>query len=328
MAKNKINLVTGATGFLGSHLVEELLRRKKTVRVFVRETSDLEFLKQFDLETIYGCLSDLESLIQATKDVETIFHCAAFVSDYGPFEEFERANVTGVENILKCALINKPERIVHISTTDVYGFPKGAVDENYPFKKRGFFYGETKIDGEKIIWDYYEKHKIPITVFRPATIYGERSLFFIDEIISMLKKKNYIHIRWKDVDAGLVHVSNLIDAIFLALDSPDSIGEAYNIIDGNKISFRRLAKSLAVISESPEAKIFIPFTLAFSIGFITEKLHTILNQKDRPFLTRMAACLFGISQEFSTEKIQKELHWKPKITFEEGIERIRKSKLI
>jgi nucleoside-diphosphate-sugar epimerase len=172
----KINLVTGASGFLGSHLVAELIKRNENVRVLVRETSDISYLNQFNIDFAYGCLSDKEAVLKATKEVDTIFNCAAYVSDFGPYNPFEKANILGVQNLLESCLINKTNRLIHISTTDVYGFPKASVDETCTFRKRGFLYGDTKIEGEKIIWNFYNNYKIPITIFRPATIYGESKL--------------------------------------------------------------------------------------------------------------------------------------------------------
>lgn len=320
----KINLVTGATGFLGSHVVKELVDKNEIVRVFVRKTSDLSFLKQFDIEIAYGCLSDRESVVQASKGVDTIFHCAAYVSDYGPYEHFETANVTGVKNVLDSCLSNRIKRLIYISTTDVYGYPKSSVDESAPFKKKGFSYGNTKIEGEKLVWEYYDKYKIPVTVFRPATIYGERTPF-LNEILAMLEKRTYLHIGCGEVDAGLIHVSNLVDAMILAQREPKSIGQAYNIIDGNHVSFRTLSGTLADISGFKNPRFFIPFPLAYILGFSCEKLYALFPRKGRPFVTRMAACLFGISQDFSIDKIQEELHWKPLVSFEEGMEQIRES---
>lgn len=321
--KEGINLVTGASGFLGSHLVEELIGRGEKVRVFVRRTSDLSFLKQFDIEIVLGSLSDRESVFKATEGIHTVFHCAAYVSDFGPYKLFKEANIDGVENILECSLANKVKRLIHVSTTDVYGYPRSSVDESYPFRKRGFFYGDTKIEGEKLVWEYYKKHKIPVTVFRPATIYGSRvPLFSI--IFSMLRQGNWIHLGLKDVDAGLLHVSNFINAMLLARDNDDSIGEAYNIIDGNHVSFRDLTEQLSRISGYRNPRIFIIFSTAYFLGFCIEKIYRIFPLKDRPFVTRMAACLFGISQDFSIDKIKRELGWKPAISFEEAMKTTRR----
>jgi nucleoside-diphosphate-sugar epimerase len=321
----KINLVTGASGFLGSHLVEELIRRDKSVRVLVRESSNLAFLRQFDLEYVYGSLSDKESLLRATENVDIIYNCAAHVSDFGPYELFEDANITGVHNLLKSCLINRPERIIHVSTTDVYGYPDFAADESQPFIKRGFNYGDTKIEGENLIWIYYDNYKLPITVFRPATIYGERSVSFIDEIILMLKKREYVHIGRKEVNAGLIHVSNLVEAMLMAEKSDKSIGQAFNIIDGNGVSFTKLVNSLADLTGLPRPSISIPVPVAYGLGYILEIINNILRLNKRPYLSRMVVSLFGISQDFSTDKIREELDWEPTVSFEEGMDRIRKS---
>lgn len=320
--KKKINLVTGASGFLGSHLVRELLKRGEDVRILIRPTSDISSLENEKLEIFYGCLSDPDAVDSAVKGSDRVFNCAAYVQDYGPKDAFRKANVIGVENLLNSCVQYHVSRIIHISSTDVYGFPEHAASEEESFKKRpGFRYGNSKIESEKLIWDFYDKKQIPVTVFRPATIYGPRTPL-LEEMVQMMRESRYIHIGRGNVHAGLIYVDNLIEAIMLSLESESSIGEAYNIIDQENISFRQLADTLIALTGSRKTYPVIPFSLAYAGGWFLERIYYLLGMRKRPVVTRMIACLFGVSQEISTEKIQKELNWASSVSFAQAMKHI------
>ena len=114
-------LVTGATGLIGSHLVEALVDRGIDVRVLVRPTSDLRDIKHLDLDFCRGDLADRNSLRQATRGVTVVFHTAARMNDWGPWEVFFRDNVQAVRNLLAAANESKVQRFVHTSSTGVVG---------------------------------------------------------------------------------------------------------------------------------------------------------------------------------------------------------------
>jgi len=116
------NLVTGATGLLGSHIVEQLVREGEKVRCLVRKTSNTSFLDTLNVEKVYGDITDPGSLIAAFKDIDIVCHCAAKVSDWGPWEEFERTIVQGTKNCLEASLQAGVKRFLYVSTEGVYGY--------------------------------------------------------------------------------------------------------------------------------------------------------------------------------------------------------------
>jgi nucleoside-diphosphate-sugar epimerase len=212
-----MNLVTGGTGFLGSHLVEALVARGEPVRVLVRETSDTTHLEQLGVELACGDLEDAASLQVAAQGVSRVYHCAALAADWGPWRAFRAANVDGVRNLLE-ALETDVNRFVHVSTTDVYGHPDYPADESAPYRMRGWPYGDTKIEGERVVWEYHRRHGLPVTIVRPANIYGPRSNTFVLEIVELLKSGSMIHIGRGDKPAGLGYVTNVVDLMLLAAD--------------------------------------------------------------------------------------------------------------
>src|SRR5512145_1844640 len=128
-----INLITGASGFLGGRLAQVLSEQGKQVRVLARPNSHLDHLEGYPVEVMYGSLADSESLRRAAAGCQVIYHCAGTSTDWAPWDTYYQTNVVGVRNLTEAALcVPTLERFVHISTSDVYGYPALACDETYP----------------------------------------------------------------------------------------------------------------------------------------------------------------------------------------------------
>jgi len=313
------NLVTGGSGFLGSHLVEALVTRGEEVRVLVRPTSKIDHLKTLEVELSYSDLNNVQSLKKAVQGIERVYHCAALSNDWGDRESFYVANVTGVSNILEAALEAGVSKFIHVSTTDVYGYPNAPVDETASFQLRGWHYGDTKIEGERLVWSYYKKHGLPITVVRPVSIYGPRSGSLIVEIVELLKTGDMVHIGKGQKSAGLAYVTNVVDLILRSADNERSVGQAYNASDGSEVTWRQYIDRLAEIVGVDSPRIVIPYRIAYFTGWLMEKAYGGLKIKSRPLLTRLAAELFGTDQGYSINKARQELGYEPKVHFDEGI---------
>jgi nucleoside-diphosphate-sugar epimerase len=315
-------LVTGGSGFLGSHLVEALVARGAAVRALVRPTSRVDHLRDLEVELIQGTLEDAHSLRAAVQGVARVYHCAALASDWGAWEAFRAANVTGVHNLLEAALAVGVSKFVHVSTTDVYGHPDAPVDETAPHRLRGWPYGDTKIAGEALVWDYYRERGLLATVVRPVSVYGPRSTSFVIEIVDLLKSGGMIHIGDRHNPAGLAYVTNVVDVILRAGDSETSVGRAYNVSDGSRVTWRQYVNRLAGIVGVPSPRIVVPYRMAYAVGWAMERMYGVLRIQARPLLTRMAVELFGTDQGFSIERARRELSYEPQVDFEEGMRRV------
>lgn len=316
------SLVTGGTGFLGSHLIEALVARGEEVRALVRPGSNTTLLEWRDVELTTGSLDDRVSLNAATAGVDRVYHCAALAADWSPWAAFEAANVEGVRNLLNACLQADIERFIHVSTTDVYGHPDHPADEQTPYRLRGFPYGDTKIRGEKLVWDYHRHRGLPVTVIRPAAIYGPRSTTFVNEIVDLLRKGEMVHIGKGDKPAGLSYVSNVVDLMLLAADADVGAGRAYNASDGSAVSWRTYVNKLADIIGSPHPRITIPHRIAYGLGWSMEKGYSFLGIRHRPLLTRMAVELFATDQSVLIDKARDELSYQPRVDFDEGMQKV------
>ena len=127
-----MNLVTGATGLLGSHIAEKLVEAGKPVRALVRSSSDTTFLDRLGVETIVGDLTDPASCAEALQGVEVVYHSAAKVGDWGPWEAFQTHTIDATTNLARAAQTSRVRRFVHISSISAYGNPNGkdlVIDE-------------------------------------------------------------------------------------------------------------------------------------------------------------------------------------------------------
>ena len=224
-------LVTGASGFLGGALTRALVSKGQKVRVLARQASVLTHLSDLPVEVIIGSLEDKTSLRTACRNIEVIYHCAALSYDWGSWNAFYQANMLGVKNLLEATKeTGGIKRFLHISSTDVYGYPTEACDESCPITDIGLPYNRIKGMGEKFVWDYYKETGLPMTVIRPATIYGPRSKDLVLEIVRLLLKKQMVLINHGDSRAGLLYIDNAVEGIIQAAASPNTVGEAYNLV--------------------------------------------------------------------------------------------------
>lgn len=317
-----LSLVTGATGFVGSHLVEALLLRGEQVRALVRPTSQTRPLRDLGVDVRVGNLRDNATLVAAAQGVERIFHCAALVSDWGDPAAFQEANVHGVRNVLAAATRARVQRFIHLSTSDVYGFPGRRVDETVDLSPRGFAYADSKIEGESLVWSHHKRVGLPVCVIRPATVYGPRAGLLVGSVVEAIRRRRIFLIDEGRHVAGLTYVGNLVDALILAADSPASVGQAYNISDGNQVTWREYLDALSAICQVPRTTRNYSHNRAYTLATLYEGLYRLLGRTERPPLTRQLVELMGTDQDFPIEKARQQLGYRPRVTFEEGMRHV------
>ena len=314
-----LNLVTGATGLIGGNLVEALVVRGEGVRALVRPTSRTQRLVELGVEVRIGSLRDNATLAATAQGVDRIFHCAAVVRDWGTVPDFEEANVHGVRNMLAAATRAKVSKFVFLSTSDVYGFPGQAVDETERPSPRGFPYSDTKVEAESLVWNHYRRVKLPVTVLRPATVYGPGAQLMVNTLVTGLQKRQITLIDEGEHIAGLTYVGNLVDALLLVADSEQSIGQAYNVSDGAKVTWAAYLNALADLAGVPRPSKSQPHWRAFALASLWESYYRLMGRNERPPITRLMVEWMGTDQDFAIDKIQRDLGYRPRVAFDEGI---------
>lgn len=320
-----IDLVTGATGFLGSHIVERLVRDGRRVRVLARPSSDTRFLDSLGVEKITGDLTDPSSVERACRDVEVVYHAAAKVGDWGPRREFERDIVEATRNLAQAAQQASIRRFVHISSVSAYAYSGGkdvVLDETSPFvehTQRWDHYAHTKAQAERDLWKLYESDGLPLTVIRPAWVYGPRDRAFVARFYRLLSRGKVCILGDGNNLVSTVFVRNVVDACLLAAAGEQAVGQAYNCSSDGPITQREFIYLWADAFGCPRPRRSVPYPLAHIGGLACECLGHLLHWQTPPPITRHSVGMLGRRPYFPTDKIQKQLGWRPAVSSQEGI---------
>jgi polyketide synthase len=318
-------LITGGTGFIGGHLAQRLVRDGQAVRCLVRASSDTALLRTLGVELVTGDLGNPSSLERAAAGCRFVFHCAAFVSDWGTPQEIAAVNVHGTRNLLQASVAARVERVVHFSTTDVYGYPDGvAIDESYRASRFRNWYAQTKIAAETEVRRAQTTNSLEAVVLRPATVYGPRSTEVVGEIARAVRNGSMLLIAGGRAVAGLCYVDNLIDAAVLAQRHPGASGQAFNVSDGLPITWEAFITDLANGLGCAPPRWSIPYSVASGAGFTLEHCYRLVRRatglRTRPLLSRQAVQVMGTSQDFSVRKAQEVIGWGPRVDYPAGLE--------
>lgn len=300
-------LVTGASGFIGGHLAERLVREGYPVRCLVRASSDVSLLHELGAELVVGDLTDPRSLTPAAEGCRLAIHAGALVSDWATVEEITRVNVEGTRNVLAACVGAGVERVVHVSTTDVHDFRN--------------WYADTKRAAEGEVARASER--LEIVVLRPATVYGPRSTEVVGEIARAIRARTMLLIDGGRALAGLCYVDNLVDAALLALRDPRANLEAFDITDGLDVTWRRFVDDLAAGLGAPRVRVSLPYRPALGLAVALEHGYRIARRATglttRPLLSRQAVHVMGRDQDVSSDRARAVLGWEPRVGYAEGL---------
>jgi NAD dependent epimerase/dehydratase len=250
-------LITGAGGFIGSHLTDHLIESGTSVKAIVRYNSRnnwglLELLpkeKLNEIEVIMADLKDSDAIRDATKDVDIVFHLGSLIaipySYIHPRETIE-TNILGTLNILTAARENGVEKVVHTSTSEVYGTAQYVpIDEKHPLQGQSP-YSASKIGADKIAESFYRSYKLPLAIIRPFNTYGPRqsARAVIPTIISQALTGENIFLGSLHPTRDYTYVKDTVDGFIKVAESPKSIGEVINIGSNFEISIGSLAEKI------------------------------------------------------------------------------------
>lgn len=314
--------VTGASGFLGGRLAELLAADGRDVIVLARPSSDLRHLAEVPVSVVRGDLGDLETLKGAMRGVTEVFHCAAASTDWAPAKTFFEANVRGTENMLAAAeTAGSLKRFVHVSTTDVYGYPEVPGSEDHSLKDVGLGYNRTKVLAETAVWAAYRERGLPVTIVRPATIYGPRGKAFVTDFAELLRVRLMAYIDGGRRTGGFTYVDTVAEAMMQAVESERTTGNAYNLSDGTGGTWKDYVSGLASGLGYRLPWLNFSFGTAMMLARAMEFPHGTLELPGRPQLTRHAVYLLGRDQEFPNEKARCDFGFSPRVDLVEGIRR-------
>ncbi|MEW5802718.1 MAG: NAD-dependent epimerase/dehydratase family protein [bacterium] len=314
-------LITGASGFLGSHLARRLVREGYPVRALVRKLSPVEHLRNLDVEIFFGDVRDEVSLRSAIQGMEMIVHAAAATS--GSLEASMDTTVNGTRNVLKTAQREGIKKVVYISSLSVYDYTRFPVHQKVreedalepdPQKRGAYTY--SKVEAERVVQQFITR--LPIVILRPGTIHGPGGPALTPMMGYALSKGLVIAIGSKRFELPLVYIDNLLDAIVFSLNSQTATGKAYNIVDEELITKHAYIQRYLHKMGGHGHVLYLPYLLMYGMTFGLELLSKAAH-KD-PFLTRYRLAASCKSFRFDISKAKHDLGWFSRVPAREGLE--------
>ncbi len=307
--KNKQVLVTGAAGFIGSHLVEALVAKSAQVRAFIRYTSrldrgwldDLPEAVLKNVEVIAGDIKDPDAVSKAVKGCAAVFHLAALIGipySYIHPRNYVDTNVIGTTNLLTAARDCGTERVVHVSTSEVYGTAQYVpIDESHPRVGQSP-YSASKIGADMLAESFYRSFELPVAIIRPFNTYGPRQSqrAVIPTIINQLLQTGKVKLGAVTPTRDFTFVTDTVAGMIRGAEADEAIGKTINLGVGADISIGALAEKIANL-------------LKIELNLRTEQ-------------TRLRPAESEVERLVSNNTLAKEvLNWEPKVSLDDGLNR-------
>jgi nucleoside-diphosphate-sugar epimerase len=294
------------------------------VRCLVRAQSDVKTLDSLGVTLFRGDLTDPVAVRQAVHDVDLIVHCAARVGDWGPVDDYRAVNVEGLRTLLDACKGTMLQRFVHLSSLGVYAARNHfGTDESEPLPDRHIDgYTQSKVEAEKLALRYYQEFEVPVTVLRPGFVYGPRDRVVVPKLIDNLREGRVRYLGGGKAALNTIFVLNLVEAILLVLRQPPpvGIGQIYNLTDGETVSKRRFIEAIVKGLDLPEPRSSpVPIWLARVAASVMEGSARRRGAKEAPLLTQARIKFLGLNLDFDISKAKKELGYRPRYTFDEGM---------
>jgi dihydroflavonol-4-reductase len=310
-------LITGASGFVGGHLAETLAAKRVRVKLLVRRTSRLPFKPGPLMEPCYGDVTDPESLKKAVKGTRIVYHLAGILRG-SDRNQLENVNAQGTENVCRAMAGERgPKRLVCVSSLSAAGpsRPGKPITEADPCRPVSL-YGETKLKGEQIALSYQKK--FPVTVVRPAAVYGPRETD-IFAYFKMVRQGLVLIPGDGRQEVSFVHVADVVDSLLLAGTSPKAVGETYFVSDGKSYRWDEFAGFVGKALKRSFITIRIPMgivRIVAEFGELGAKITGKPTMVNRDKIKEGAAPAWVCSDA----KISKQLGFRPKFNLAKGVE--------
>lgn len=312
-------LVTGGSGFTGSHLCNRLAAEGVCVRALVRDPARASTLLHKDVELVQGDLRDPQKLEAATAGVETVYHIAAlFRQENVSRREMWETNVEGTRHLLDASIRAGVQRFVHCSTIGVHGDVKHPpATEETPYAP-GDYYQESKTEGEQLVLQYMQEGRLPISIFRPGGIYGPGDLRFL-KLFKGIKQGRFVMFGSGKIQYQLIYIDDLIDGILLCGAKEEALDNVYILTGAAPTTLNELVAAIARAVGAATPRLHLPVWPVYLAGMVCEALCKPFGIN--PPLYRRRVDFFRKNRSFSIEKAMRQLNFQPKVSLESGLQR-------
>ena len=255
--------ITGAAGFIGTHLVEKLSESRHELYCFDIKKSTVDQFKDFGVHFITGNVTDKDSVLKSMKGCDWVINLAAIYSFWEPDKQiYNKVNIEGTRNVMECALETGVSKVLHVSTSLVYGKPKDSpfTEKSRPGPIQFSEYARAKYAGEQIAWELYEKKGLPLVMIYPSAVIGPGDNKSTGQYIKDLINRKTLARVFEDANVTLVHVNDVVEVIIKALEKENNLGEKY-LVGKYQLSLRDFNEMISEISGVPLPRISLPDSL-------------------------------------------------------------------
>ena len=314
-------LVTGATGFLGKYLIEELLNNDYEVVAQGRKENVLSDIKEKYNVKILKC--SLDEIKNVELKVDYVIHAAALSTVWGKWEDFYNSNVIGTENVIDFCKKNNVKRLVYVSSPSIYSAKYDRLnikEDDFDKNNQLNFYIKSKILAENLI-NSIKDDKLEKVIIRPRGLFGIGDTSIIPRIINANRKIGIPLFNDGKNIVDITCVENVALALRLAIESKNAVGNTYNITNGEPREFKNILEELFEQINEPPKYLKINLNLMYGVSSIIEFIYKLFHIYKEPMITKYNICTLGYSQTLNIEKAKKDLNYIPKMTLSEGIKK-------
>ena len=308
-------LVTGATGFIGRHLLERLIQERDKIRILVRKEPPKEVMNNPKVEVFLGDIGNRESVFEAMKGIKEVFHLGAIISGWK--EEFMCGTIHGTQNMIDAALENNVEQFVYMSSLSVLqtAAAKKEVpireDWQYePFPERRGGYTESKLQAEKMILGAVQNRNLPAVLLRPGEVVGPDRPF-LSGAAAINVGGLFVVFGSGKADIPVVWMSDLIDATMSVANKKITDGSIYNLVDPQKMTQTDVVKTFCATTGKKVRILPVPMWFVKSAAWCLEKALKLVG-KNSPLTPYRLDSAIG-PRDFNCSKAKEELDWEPKV---------------
>jgi nucleoside-diphosphate-sugar epimerase len=315
-------LVTGGNGFVGRHLVSALLDRGDTVRVLAFPGEETSALEERGVAIHHGDIRRLDDLAGPMEGVDRVLHLAALMDVWRPMEEYHAVNVTGTENVCRAALAAGVNRVVHMSSSSVYGIALGRpAHEGFPLAPFPDPYPVTKAAGDMAVQRMIAGDHLPAVIIRPDQVFGPGDHMHFGRMADRLRAGRGVIVGSGENALPLVYISDVVQGLLLALDRERAVGQVYNITNDSPLTQRQFLQAIARAIGGRPPHLRVPYRALYVAGYAAERLTNPAAARARPPITRLGVAFLGTHNEYAIGRARRELGYSPQVDLHDGVNR-------
>jgi nucleoside-diphosphate-sugar epimerase len=312
--------VTGGNGFVGRHLVSALQERGNRVRVLVLPAEDTSWLEERSITVYRGDVREPKALVAPMHGVQGVIHLAGMMDVWRPLDHYHAVNVTGTENVCRAALAAGARRVVHMSSSSVYGMGLGRpVHESLPLAPFQDPYPVTKAEADKLVQQMIVEHRLPAVIIRPDQIFGPGDELHFRRMADRVRARKSVIVGSGHNAVPFVYVTDVVQGLLLALDLEQAVGQAYNITSDRPLTQEEFLRTIAEEIGAQPPRIHIPYRALYAAGYAAERLAGVTHSSRRPPVTRLGVAFFGTDNRYAIDKAQNELGYAPQVGVRDGL---------